>query len=218
MGFDAVLFDIDGTLVDSNYLHVEAWSRAFFELRLEVDDWRIHRGIGMDSDQLLAELLGARADDVGGAAKALHASFYSGLQFRLRPFAKARELTDELAARGVTVVLATSAPEGELATLRAVLKVEDSIAVVTSADDVATAKPAPDIVSVALERSRTAASNAVMIGDSSWDILAAKTAGVAAIGVLSGGTSRAELEHAGAIAVYVDVAELLDQLDSSPLA
>lgn len=218
MAYKAVLFDIDGTLVDSNYLHVEAWSRAFFELGIEVDEWRIHRGIGMDSDQLLKDLVGERAGEIAEVGKNLHTSFYRGLQSRLRPFAKARELIVELDARGATVVLATSAPVDELEKLRAVLDIDEHLDIVTSADDVETAKPAPDLVSIALKRSRTAKSHAVMIGDSVWDIRAASAAGVEAIGVLSGGTSRAELHDAGAIAVYTDVAELLEQLDDSPLA
>jgi HAD superfamily hydrolase (TIGR01509 family) len=218
MTIDAVLFDIDGTLIDSNYLHVEAWSRAFFEMGIEVDASKIHRGIGMDSDKLLEELIGERAHDVGDLGKSLHTSFYQGLQPRLRTFAGARELIAELDARGATIVLATSAPEAELQKLRAVLDIDDHLAIVTSADDVESAKPAPDIVSIALERSGTAKSQAVMVGDSVWDIHSARAAGVAAIGLLSGGTSRAELEEAGAIAVYADVSELLEKLDESPLA
>jgi HAD superfamily hydrolase (TIGR01509 family) len=211
-----VLFDIDGTLVDSNYLHIEAWARAFDRVGTPVDSWRIHRGIGMDSEKLLESLLG---DDTDAAdrAKELHDTFYSELTHRLRPFANARELVGELARRGKTVVLATSAPEGELKNLREVLDIEDSIEVVTSSNDVETAKPAPDIVQVALERADVAASDALMIGDSVWDVEAAGHAGVRCIGVLAGGVSEAELRDAGAIAVYTDVAALLRELDGSPI-
>jgi HAD superfamily hydrolase (TIGR01509 family) len=213
--FRATLFDIDGTLVDSNYLHVEAWSHVFAELGIEVDAWRIHRSIGMDSAAMLDDLLpeGADLEEV----KRLHTRYYEALAPRLRPFSGARELLAALDARGLTVVLATSAPQEELEKLRGVLQVEDSIAIVTSAEDVETAKPSPDIVRTAFERAEVSASEAVMIGDTVWDVAAAARAGVACIGVLSGGISAAELLDAGAIAVYTDVAELLDQLDQSVL-
>jgi HAD superfamily hydrolase (TIGR01509 family) len=211
----ATLFDIDGTLVDSNYLHVEAWSHVFAELKIEVDAWRIHRSIGMDSAAMLDELL--PDDQDVNEVKDLHSRYYEELAPRLRPFAGARELLAALDARGFTVVLATSAPQDELEHLRATLRVEDSVAIITSAEDVETAKPSPDIVRVALERAQVDASEAVMIGDTVWDVAAAGRAGVACVGVMSGGISAAELLDAGAIAVYNDVAELLDQLDQSVL-
>jgi HAD superfamily hydrolase (TIGR01509 family) len=214
----AALFDIDGTLVDSNYLHVDAWSRAFHELEIDVEAWRVHRGIGMDSQKLLEELLGDRADELGERASEWHTAFYSQTKARLRPFAGARELVSALSDAGVTVVLATSAPESELEALRAVLKIEDSISVVTSSEDVSTAKPAPDIVQVALSKADVESDEAIMVGDSVWDVKAAAAAGVACIGVRSGGVSEAELRDAGAIAVYDDVADLLAKLSSSPLA
>jgi HAD superfamily hydrolase (TIGR01509 family) len=212
----AVLFDIDGTLVDSNYLHVEAWAHAFDVVGVPVDSWRIHRGIGMDSQELLDHLLG---DDSEHAerSKQLHDEIYSELASRLRVFAGAREIVTELASRGLTVVLATSAPESELKKLRDVLDIEDSIAVVTSSNDVETAKPAPDIIEVALERAEVDAIEAIMIGDSVWDVKAASCTKVRCIGVLSGGVSEAELLDAGAIAVYSDVAALLNGVNESPL-
>jgi HAD superfamily hydrolase (TIGR01509 family) len=213
---DAVLFDIDGTLVDSNYLHIEAWARAFDAVGAAVNSWRIHRGIGMDSAKLLEELLDGRPEDAS-IAKELHDQHYSSMADRLRPFDGARAIGAELSSRGFTVVLATSAPEDELDDLRRVLDIEDSISVVTSSEDVETAKPAPDIVQVALERAEVDASAAIMIGDSVWDVKAAMRAGVRCIGVLSGGISEAELRDAGAIAVYPDVAALLAALDDSPI-
>src|SRR5690606_7309571 len=138
-------------LVDSNYLHVEAWGHAFAEVGRPVDGWRIHRSIGMDSEKLLEELLRADAAELGKRAQQLHSDYYSELQPRLRPFAAARVLLAGLAARGITVVLSASAPEDELAALRDALEVAQSIAEVTSADDVETAKPEPDVVQGALE-------------------------------------------------------------------
>jgi len=214
----AVLFDVDGTLVDSNYLHVEAWAHAFAEIGQPVDSWRIHRSIGMDSEKLLEELLGADAAELGERAKQLHSGYYSDLQPRLRPFTSARELLAELADRRITVVLATSAPEDELAALRDALKVEQSITEVTSADDVETAKPEPDVVQRALEKAGSSANSTLFVGDTVWDVIASGRAGIPCIGVLSGGVSEAELRDAGAVEVYRDVAQLLEMLDDSPLA
>src|SRR4051812_44345960 len=106
----AVLFDIDGTLVDSNYLHVEAWSHAFRDVGAPVDTWRIHRLIGMDSAMLLEPLLGDRLDELGERAKELNSAYYMDMSDRLRVFDGSRELIADLIDRGVRVTLATSAP------------------------------------------------------------------------------------------------------------
>ena len=211
----AALFDIDGTLVDSNYLHIDAWSRAFADIGCPVDAWRIHRCIGMDGEKLLDSLLDGAGKEMRERATAGHSEYYRKATDRLRPFDGAQELLRELASRGVIVVLATSAPESELKALREVLSIEDSVAVVTSSEDVESAKPAPDIVHVALERAEVPASDAVMVGDSVWDMKAAVAAGVMCVGVRSGGVSADELSDAGAAAVYSDVADLLAQLNDS---
>jgi HAD superfamily hydrolase (TIGR01509 family) len=213
----AVLFDIDGTLVDSNYLHVDAWSRAFAEVGHPVPDWRIHRCIGMDSAKLLEELLGDQQDRYGDDAKERHTTHYERDGERMRSFDKAQDLLREIAGRGLKVVLATSAPPSEFEMLQKVLEIDDAVAEFTTAGDVSTAKPAPDVVQVALEKSGVGPEAAVMIGDTVWDVEAAGRAGVRAIGVLSGGVSEAELRGAGAVAVYDDVAALLRELDESPL-
>lgn len=213
----AVLLDIDGTLVDSNYLHVETWARAFAELELAVDSWRIHRCIGMDSSRLLAELLGEKAGSFGDEAKRLHSRHFMEDGPRLRTFAGTRELLRALDRRGLTVVLSTSAPEDELAMLLQVIDSQDAVAAVTSAKDVEEAKPQPDVVEAALRESGVGAPDAVFVGDTVWDVIAATRAGIGCVGVLSGGISRAELADAGAIAVYDDVSQLLAELDGSPL-
>lgn len=213
----AVLLDIDGTLVDSNYLHVETWARAFSELELEVDGWRIHRCIGMDSSRLLAELLGEDASRFGDEAKRLHSRYFMENGPRLRTFAGARELLRSLDGRGLTVVLSTSAPEDELAMLLQVIDSEAAVAAVTSAKDVEEAKPQPDVVEAALRESGVEATEAIFVGDTVWDVVAAYRAGLGCVGVMSGGISRAELVDAGAVAVYEDAKQLLEQLDDSPI-
>lgn len=214
---DAVLFDIDGTLVDSNYVHVDAWSRAFRDAGHEVSSWRIHRSIGMDGSKLLEALVGSSDSALAQEAKTLHGEYYAAASKTLEILPGARELLAELNTREVTVVLATSAPESELSTLRDLLEVEDSVAVVTSGEDAEVAKPEPDIIGVALERAGVDAEHAIMVGDSVWDIESAGRAGVRAIGVLSGGISRAELLDAGAVAVFDDPADLLEHLAESPI-
>ncbi|MFC9556706.1 HAD family hydrolase [Rhodococcus sp. NPDC056960] len=214
----AALFDVDGTLVDTNYLHVRAWQRAFREIGHDVDAWRVHRAIGLDSSLLLEALLGDDADSLGDRAKDLHKTYYLGARDSMQPLAGARELIRELHGRGVQVVLATSAPEEELDVLREVLSVDSCIAHTTSAADVDHAKPDPGVIHAAMERSSTSGETAVMVGDAVWDAKAASRAGVTFIGVLSGGISRAELATAGAEAVFEDAQDLLDHLDSSPLA
>jgi len=215
----AVLFDIDGTLVDSNYLHVDAWDRAFADTGRPVDAWRIHRSIGKDGGELLESLLDGsdEVEQYGERAKELHSEYYLQNTSRLRVIGGARELLGELAGRGIAVVLATSAPENELEILRELLDVDDAIFAATSSGDVETAKPEPDIVEVALDRAGVPASRAVMVGDAVWDIEAAARAGVECIGVRSGGFGEQELRDAGAVAVYGDVAELLANLDDSPI-
>lgn len=213
----AVLFDIDGTLVDTNYLHIDAWLRAFADIGHPVDAWRIHRAIGMDSAKLLEALLGDDADRLGDAAKERHQVHYAADEERMRAFADARALLDELARRDLKVVLATSSPPEEFAMTTKVLDAGDAVLTATTSSDVDTAKPAPDVVQVALEKAGVEASDAVMIGDAVWDVRAAADAGVRCIGVRTGGVSAQELSEAGAIAVYDDVAALLAGLDASPL-
>jgi len=218
----AVLFDIDGTLVDSNYAHVDAWSRAFTDVGHPVDSWRIHRSIGKDSSLLVEGLVGKEAaarllDDVKDA-HGRHYAGHLGEGGDLHVFDRATDLLAELARRGHEVVLATSAPEDELEALRGLLDVEDALWAVTSSEDVETAKPDPGIVEVALEKADVPAERAAMVGDAVWDVQAARRAGVTCIGVLSGGFSRDELTEAGAAEVYDDVADLLARLDDSVVA
>jgi len=213
----AVLFDIDGTLVDSNYAHVSAWMQAFVAAGHPVDAWRIHRVIGMDSSMLLAELLGDDADRFGDEVKERHQEYYADAAPLLHVLNGARELLRDLAERGARVVLATSAPQDELARLRDLLDVEEVISAVTSSEDVETAKPRPDVLRVALDKGGVTAERSVMVGDAVWDAEASKQAGIAFVGVLTGGISAAELEDAGADEVWTSVADLHAHLDDSVL-
>lgn len=214
----AVLFDIDGTLVDSNYLHVIAWLRAFHEVNHPVDAWRIHRGMGMGSSQLLADLLGEEADRIGSQAKQRHSEHYLRAAPLLRTFDGARELVTAVAQRGARVVLASSAAPDELERLQSVLELEDAVAEITGGGDVEAAKPAPDLIGVALQRAGVPADRAIFVGDTVWDVQACSKAGVRCVCVLSGGISAEELIEAGAVAVYEDCQTLLRELDASLLA
>lgn len=211
----AVLFDVDGTLVDSNYLHVHAWSRAFAEEHFEVSSWRVHRCIGMDGSTLVDTLSDGAEEDVQHRLKDLHSRYYQETAGLLKQLPGARALLERVEQLGLQAVLATSAPEDELQLLRRVLDSEDVVSTVTSSEDVDTAKPEPDIVAVALERAGVTAERAVFVGDAVWDVEACVRAGVPCIGLLSGGVSRGELETAGAIAVFEDTADLLENLEST---
>lgn len=210
----AVLFDIDGTLVDSNYLHVEAWQHAFTELGVATDSWRVHRAIGQDSDRLVTAVAGERDSAWMARAKRLHSGYYRDLAPRLRAFGATRELLAAVAGRGIRVVLATSAPADELAVLLRTLDADASIHATTSADDVGPAKPDPDLIEVALQRAGAEATEAVFVGDSTWDMIASGRAGVRAYGLRSGGISETELADAGALAIFDDPGELLAHLDA----
>jgi HAD superfamily hydrolase (TIGR01509 family) len=213
----AVLFDIDGTLVDSNYLHVHAWCRAFREAGMAVESWRIHRAIGMDGSRLVKSLSGGADETAGQRASQLHSRYYAELSPLLSLLPGARELLDQVASRGMQVVLATSAPEDELARLRSLLDCEDLVSAITSSEDVDTAKPEPDIVTVALDRAGVQASRAVFVGDSVWDAQAAARAGVISIGVRSGGVSGEELQRAGATMVFDNPQDLCEHVETSAI-
>lgn len=214
----AVLFDVDGTLVDSNYLHIHAWQRAFAEVGIAVETWRIHRSIGMDGSTLVRSFSNDAPDRTQKRLKDLHSQFYAEMAPLLRPLPGARTLLQHVAALGLQVVLATSAPEDELALLRKVLDCDDLVAEITSAADVDTAKPKPDIIHVALQRAEVSADRAVFVGDAIWDAEACVRAQVTSIGVLSGGVSRGELETAGAVVVFENADDLLKHIEETAIA
>ena len=214
-----VLFDVDGTLVDTTYLHTVAWWEALRREDREVPMAEIHRAIGMGSDMLLDHLLGTERDrgaddDLATAHDVLYGSWWE----RLRPLPGAAELLRAVAARGPAVVLASSAKAGELAILRRVVDADDVVTAATSSSDAEKSKPAPDILQAALDRSGVDPRRAVFVGDSVWDVEAAAKLDIPCIGLTCGGTSAAELSQAGAVATYEDPADLLAHLDDSAIA
>lgn len=214
----AVLFDVDGSLVDSNYLHVYAWLRAFDAEGLPVTAWQIHRCIGMDGSTLVRTLSHDAPDEVQERLSDGHSRYYRESTPLLAPLPGARALLRRVAELGLQVVLATSAPDDELEILRKVLDCDDVISETTSSRDVDTAKPEPGIVRVALDRAGVDADHAVFVGDAVWDAHAAAGAGLPCIGLLSGGIAREELQAAGSSPVFADPQDLLDHLDATRIA
>ena len=210
----AVLFDIDGTLVDTNYLHVLAWRRVFLEHdEPGITAAQVHRLVGMGSDELLETLFDRPRPEL----KPERARHFDALKDEIRALPRAAELLRAVHDRGARVVLATSAEKSDLEALLKAIDADDAIDAVTSAGEVQAAKPAPDLFRLALDEAGTGPEATVVVGDTVWDVQAASRAGLRCVGVTSGGISRAELLEAGAVAVYDDVSALLDQLDDSPL-
>ena len=210
----AFLVDVDGTLVDTNYLHVVAWWRAFQDMGEEVAMSRIHPLIGMGSDQLVHRLIGRESEEASDG----HSRHYAPFKDEIKAFPEAAELLIELDRRGGRVVLATSSDEEDLERLRESIDAEDAIHDAVSKGDVEHSKPSPDIFDVALQKFDLEPGRTLVIGDTGWDVQAAGKLGLDVVGVLTGGSTREQLENSGAIAVYEDVSELLDHLDESPLA
>ncbi|MEU6478773.1 HAD family hydrolase [Streptomyces sp. NPDC047017] len=215
----AALFDVDGTLVDTNHLHVTTWWEAFRQAGHRVPMHAIHRSVGLGSTDLIAHLLGEdRDEEQDGALSAAHTALYAQYFDRLPALADAGRLLRHLHKEGWTVVLATSASGAELGALRRAIDADDAIAATASADDVTAGKPAPEPVEHALELAGVPAERAVFVGDTVWDMRAGSRAGVRCVGVLCGGIPRADLEEAGAGTVYDGPAHLLASLADSPLA
>ncbi|MBT2470035.1 HAD family hydrolase [Streptomyces sp. ISL-66] len=215
----AALFDVDGTLTDTNHLHVTCWWEALRQAGHEVAMHDIHRAIGLQGEDLLAHLLGDQRDtSEDETLSAAHATLYGTYFDRLPSLDAAAELLRELARRDWRVVLVTSAKEAELGALRKAIGADDAITAAASSGDVDEGKPAPDPVRHALDLAGARASGAVFVGDTVWDMRAGARADVSCVGLLCGGIPRADLEEAGARAVYRDPADLLAHLDHSPFA
>jgi phosphoglycolate phosphatase-like HAD superfamily hydrolase len=219
MDIQAVLFDIDGTLVDSNERHVDAWAFAFRDegLPQELDDIRTQ--IGKGGDLLVPALLPDVGKDVHARISNRHGELFKDMYLdHVRPFDCASAIIERVHQTGRKVVLASSAKAEELDHYVGLLDVEAMLAATTSIDDVDASKPEPDIFSVALGKVGIDASHAIVVGDTPYDVEAARRAGVAAIGLTSGPFDEKALKEAGAIAVFADVAALLQGFDRSPLA
>ncbi|MFF7047468.1 HAD family hydrolase [Streptomyces griseorubiginosus] len=215
----AAVFDVDGTLVDTNHLHVTTWWEALRQAGHQVPMHAVHRAIGLGSEDLVAHLLGDDRDkDRDAELSAAHKALYGQYFDRLPALRDAGRLLRRLDHEGWRVVLATSAGGAELSALRRAIDADDAIMATASADDVEEGKPAPEPVEHALELAGVPAENAVFVGDTVWDMQAGSRAGVRCVGVLCGGIPRADLEEAGAQAIYDDPAHLLADLADSFLA
>ncbi|NED32475.1 HAD family hydrolase [Streptomyces sp. SID8499] len=215
----AAVFDVDGTLVDTNHLHVVTWWEAFRQAGHQVPMHAVHRSVGLGSTDLIAHLLGEDRDKEQDAElSAAHTALYAQYFERLPAFEDAGRLLRRLHENEWAVVLATSASGPELSALRRAIDADDAITATASSDDVAEGKPAPEPVEHALELAGVDPGRAVFVGDTVWDMRAGSRAGVRCVGVLCGGIPRADLEEAGASAVYRDPADLLASLADGPLA
>ena len=210
----AVLFDVDGTLVDTNWFHTLSWWRALQKSGEDVPMSRIHQLVGMGSDQLLETLF----DEERSELKDLHSDEFEPFMDEIRAFAKAGDLLREVSRRNAQVVLCTSSKQDHLKPMLAAIDADDAIDEIVNADDVDRSKPAPDVFAAALEKTGLDPQQCIVVGDTRWDVEAAQKAGLKTVCVLTGGNSRPDLNDAGAIAVYEDVAELLADLDNSPIA
>jgi HAD superfamily hydrolase (TIGR01509 family) len=213
-----VLFDVDGTLVDTTYLHAVCWGEALRQHGHHVAMADIHHLIGMSGDRLLTQVLGENRDrDADEALENARLTLYRQQWGRLTRLPGAAKLLHACADRRLDVVLASSASEEELNVLTSVLDADDAITAATSSADAESGKPAPDILEAALKQSGLAAERVVFVGDAVWDGESARRAGVTFIGVTCGGTPEPELRAAGAVEVWRDPAELLDKLDESAI-
>jgi HAD superfamily hydrolase (TIGR01509 family) len=217
MPLNAIL-DVDGTLVDTNYHHALAWHRALHGHGHSVQMWKVHRHIGMGGDQILDALIGEEAAAADGEAiSEAEAEAYKELIDEVEPLEGARELIEKLRDEGNTVILASSAKQEEVDLYLDLLDARDLVDGWTTSADVEATKPEPDLVNAALEKAGNDKPS-VMVGDSVWDVEAAKRAGIPTLAVLTGGFSEEELREAGAAQVVEAINDLrldrqaLDQL------
>jgi len=210
-----VLFDVDGTLLDTNYLQVLAWAQAMRDTgRGEITMSVLHRAIGIGGEELVQRLTGDDDPDAVAAQK----EHYAPLREQVVAFSRAADLLRACAERGLRVVLATSGKPDDLDWMLPAIGVDDEvIAGATTSADVEAAKPAPDLLQVALRDHDLDPERTVVVGDTVWDVEAARGAGLPCVALLCGGIGRAELVDAGAEAVFDDPAALLDGLDGSPI-
>jgi HAD superfamily hydrolase (TIGR01549 family) len=212
----AVIFDIDGTLVDTNYQHALAWYRAFRQHGVVMPIWQIHRAIGIGSDRVVEMLAGERVEQqMGDALREAQGPLYQEMIDEVEPMKDAHELLRDLKHAGHPLILASSAEQEEVERYIGLLDARDFVDGYTTSADVKASKPEPDIVNAATEKA--GGGPAVMIGDSTWDCKAATRAKLPSIGVLTGGFSEQELTEAGATVVFDSVEHLRDHLNTTSL-
>ncbi len=211
MSFDTAVLDVDGTLVDSTYHHTRAWQRAFREVGVIVPGWRIHRAIGMGGEKLVPRVAGRVVEEAqGDRIREIWKREVDACLEEITALEAATDLLDVLRRRGLKVVLASSGKPEHTEHALDVLDARGRINHVTTSDDVDDTKPAPDLLSTALEA--VGGTRGLVIGDTVWDALAAESAGMSMVGVLTGGFGRDELITAGATRIYDDLPALLDNL------
>jgi HAD superfamily hydrolase (TIGR01549 family) len=214
---EIAILDVDGTLVDTNYHHAIAWFRAFLRNDVVVPVWRVHRHIGMGGDQLVAALAGDEVEERhGDDIREAESELYRELIGEVRTMEGSRELIEDLRERENVVVLASSAKDWEVEHYIELLDAEPIIDAYTTSADVESTKPEPDLIKAALEKA-DGDGDALLIGDTVWDVEAAKRAGVETLAVLTGGFSEQELRDAGARDVFTSVEELRKSLAETPL-
>lgn len=209
----AVVFDVDGTLLDTNYLHVIAWWESFLGAGEQVSCYDIHRNIGRGSADLVRTLLGHEDQRIVEG----HSERWAPLRTQMIPFHRAADLVRDCDRRGLRVVWATSGSAEDVADFRSKLDCDKAVHAIVNSGDVEHSKPAPDIVLAALEAAGVPAGRAVMVGDTVYDVRAARAAGVGCIALLGGGIGEQELRQEGPTGIYGNCAELLDDLDGSPI-
>ncbi len=211
------ILDVDGTLVDTNYHHAIAWFRAFRRHGVTVPIWRIHRHIGMGGDQLIAAVAGEDVEErLGDDIRETESEAYKELIEEVQAMEGSRELIEELRERDNIVVLASSANDWEVEHYLDLLDAREIVDSWTTSADVEQTKPEPDLIKAALKKAGTEG-DAMLIGDTVWDVEAAKRAGVETLAVLTGGFSEQELRGAGARDVFTSVEELRKNLAETPL-
>ena len=213
-----VLFDVDGTLIDSSYIHAISWWGAFRQYGHDVPMAAIHQLVGMGGARLVDNLLPSDRDhDEDEDIMASHGALYASHWPSLRALDGAKDLLGQCHAGGLAVALASSARERDLQVMRSVLDADAFIDAATSANDAAESKPAPDILEAALKSVGVDAAHAVYVGDAVWDMKAAAALGIPAIGVTCGGIHADQLRDAGAVEVYEGPRDLLANLGSSAI-
>jgi membrane protein len=214
----AILFDIDGTLIDSNEAHVDAWCQAFASEDLHFDRATIHDQIGKGADNLLPSVLPGAPEALRKRIEEAHSAIYRERYLdHVEPFPHARDLLVKTRDAGKKVLFASSASRPELDHYVRLLDAGDIIDGVTSNDDVARSKPCPDIFEAAARKADVEPADALVVGDTPYDIIAARRSGIATIVVRSGRFPEAELEEQQPLAIYDDVASLLADFRSSPI-